>query len=296
MNLITHSLAYQQISAALASLEQDERLCDEEHFIARVKAIDFLELHDGFDGSDVETLSLNRRVSELKQQLDLVNQNLFTRVIESIRTGECSTFKGYLSDFEDQLPAETDKHYVGYNEIDSFVWGLLEVDLPPGELQELEPEMVFYQPSSTKTILKLIKVLETTDKDIFYDLGSGLGHVPILVNLLMGIRTKGVEIQEYYCRYSNECLSKLELSTVEFIHADARNAEYDDGTIFYLYTPFRGKVLRHVLGKLEEQSKQRQIRVCTYGPCTAEVAEVNWLELIYQAGKQEGALAIFRSC
>jgi hypothetical protein len=36
-------------------------------------------------------------------------------------------------------------------------------------------------------------------------------------------------------------------------------------------------MLRQVLMKLKEESAMRQIKVITYGPCTAEVAQENWL-------------------
>jgi hypothetical protein len=90
-------------------------------------------------------------------------------------------------------------------------------------------------------------------------------------------------------------LNKLGLPYVEFIHADARQADYDDGTMFYLYTPFRGEMLRQVLRRLEAQAERRRIRVCTYGPCTLQAGEQNWLKPIYQAGQSEGSLGIFGS-
>ena len=88
---------------------------------------------------------------------------------------------------------------------------------------------------------------------------------------------------------------KFTLSNVEFIHADARDADYADGTIFYLYTPFQGEMLRQVLGKLEAQAERRHIKVCTYGPCTLQVSKQNWLQSIYRAGRREGSLGIFGS-
>ena len=291
MDYETNSNTYQRISAALDSLEQDELLCNEDNFVARIKALDFLELQ--MIGG-IEPVN-SQRAHRLKQKLDNANERLFARLLASIRANDRVTLKQYLRRYEQQVSTRIDEQYVGYDEIDMLVWGLLEVDLIPEEPEVLEPDMVFYQPSSTRTILKLINELETTVDDIFYDLGSGLGHVPIMVNLLTDVRTKGVEIQEFYCRYSNKCLGKLGLSTVEFMNADARDVEYDDGTIFYMYTPFRGKVLQQVLVKLEEQSKRRHIRVCTVGPCTAEVGDHTWLHSIYLTGKNEGALGIFSS-
>jgi hypothetical protein len=38
-----------------------------------------------------------------------------------------------------------------------------------------------------------------TQADVFFDLGSGLGQVPILVNLLSGAAAKGMEFEPVYC-------------------------------------------------------------------------------------------------
>ncbi len=62
-----------------------------------------------------------------------------------------------------------------------------------------------------------------------------------------------------------------------FINGDARDVDYADGTVFYLYTPFKGSVLQTVLERLRAESQRRRIRVCTYGPGTLEVLPQEWL-------------------
>jgi hypothetical protein len=49
--------------------------------------------------------------------------------------------------------------------------------------------------------------------------------------------------------------------------------------VFYLYTPFVGSILRAVLELLRKQALRREIRVCTFGPCTATVANEQWLKV-----------------
>src|SRR5580692_11631832 len=102
----------------------------------------------------------------------------------------------------------------------------------------------------------------------------------MLVNRLTGITTKGVEFEPAFCAYARDCAAELNLSNVTFINADARKADYSEGTIFFMYTPFTGEILQEVLALLREQSLLRKIRIITYGPCTAEVAGQNWLESI----------------
>jgi hypothetical protein len=72
---------------------------------------------------------------------------------------------------------------------------------------------------------------------------------------------------------------------VESIHADARDVDYSAGTVFFLYTPFEGGILETVLEKLRAETG-RDVRVFTYGPCTAAVAGMDWLKP--SAGKAAG--------
>lgn len=294
------STAYQKINAIIDHLEQNHVLSMLENFIERMKAIDALELqwldeieqlnNTGLSGAEMS--SLMQRTAVLKQKLDAADERFFTHLLVTIRANDRSTIREYFRKAEQQISHRTDD-YLGYDELDMLVTGLLEVASVPAEPEERHADMIFYQPTPARIILKLIDELHPSSDDIFYDLGSGLGHVPILVNLLTDIKTKGVELEGAYFQYANKCLKKLCLANVEFIHADARHVDYSDGTLFYMYTPFQGEVLRQVLMKLEAQSERRPIRVCTYGPCTLQVSKQPWLQPIYQTGNQEGRLAIF---
>jgi hypothetical protein len=289
--------AYQQLSAAIADLERDPLLCQPDNFVERIRAMDFLELQlmDDDESADDTTRMLAGRARTLKNRLDEANEALFAHLLAGIQAGDRAAFRQVMHSVKAQIPAENEDADVGYDEIDALVNGLLEVPLAPGEPGPLEPDMIYYQPTPARIVLRLLDDLCPTGADVFYDLGSGLGHVPILVNLLTDIPAKGIEIEASYYRYALERLKKLCLSQVEFVNADARRAACDDGTIFYLYTPFRGEILRQVLGKLEAVSHLRAIRLCTYGPVTAQVSRQPWLEATYQSGSDETSLGIFRS-
>jgi SAM-dependent methyltransferase len=155
--------------------------------------------------------------------------------------------------------------------------------------------MVFYQPTPARIVLELIEKADLTKEDVFYDAGSGLGQVAILVNLLSGVRTKGVELEPAYCDYARRCTRELNLSQVEFMNVDAREADYSDGTVFFMYTPFEGSLLQEVLEKLKGESCKRMIWVYTYGPCTLQVARQSWLERVDRNGDCMHKLAMFRS-
>ncbi len=137
--------------------------------------------------------------------------------------------------------------------------------------------MVFYQKTPARIILNHINKSEFKSKDVFFDLGSGLGQVVVLVNLLTGIKSIGVEYEPDFCRYARSRAEVLNLPDVEFINEDARYADYSSGTVFFLYTPFEGKILDDVLQKLKKESKNRKIKILTYGSCTPVVANQLWL-------------------
>jgi hypothetical protein len=116
-----------------------------------------------------------------------------------------------------------------------------------------------------------------TKTDVFYDLGSGLGQVPILVHLLSGVTAKGVEFEPAYVQYSERIAADLHIPGLTFMNDDVRAADLSDGTVFFLYTPFTGRMLEEVLEKLRKVAERNPIRVFTYGPCTLEVSRARWL-------------------
>jgi len=78
-----------------------------------------------------------------------------------------------------------------------------------------------------------------------------------------------------------------------FLQQDARVADLSDGTVFYLYTPFTGTILRSVLDALRQEAANREILVCTFGPCTPIVAKEPWLAAVDPI--EVNRIAIFRS-
>jgi SAM-dependent methyltransferase len=155
--------------------------------------------------------------------------------------------------------------------------------------------MWFYQPTPARIVLELAEKADFQPHDVFYDIGSGLGQVAILVHLLSQVWAKGVEFEPAYCDYARRCARELNLSQVAFINADARAADYSDGTAFFLYTPFEGKMLERVLEKIKDESVGRDIRLYTYGPCTLQVARQGRLERLDQNGSEVYRLAIFKN-
>lgn len=83
-----------------------------------------------------------------------------------------------------------------------------------------------------------------------------------------------------YVEYAGKSARSLNLKNMRFVQGDARAADLSDGTVFYLYTPFTSAILRDALNLLRDEVVTREIRICTFGPCTPAVAEEQWLRVI----------------
>lgn len=290
----------QEIEATFDTIQQDASLYVEANFPQRVDALELLEDHilDRIESllsanSRYKTLlDLQQRTESLKNTLKAVNEGFFTRLRKDIITGRYNRaeLKGQLGVYA----TNNNPAYLSYDALDILVCGLLQIDSVPEETRERGPEMVPYQPTPARIILELVEHGNIKEHDVLCDLGSGLGRVPILVNLLTGIRTRGIECEPAYCHYARQRAKCLHLPNVEFINADARMADYGDGTLFYLYTPFMGYILQDVLAKLAWEARKRPIHVFTYGPCTQQVAKQRWLWSTRYSGA-EYELAMFRS-
>jgi SAM-dependent methyltransferase len=158
---------------------------------------------------------------------------------------------------------------------DAWTDELLGFDGVPRDIADLPRGAVPYLPCGVDEILAVVREAPVGPDDELVDLGSGLGRVAILVHLLAGARTCGVELQEPLVRAARDRCAALGLTEVSFVHADAAEAELD-GSIFFLYAPFNGQLLAAVLRRVEEVARRRRVVVCAVG---LELAEVDWLRL-----------------
>lgn len=183
----------------------------------------------------------------------------------------------------------------GYDELDVLVNRLTGGRRMAIPVRELEPEMVEYYKTPARVVLELAARVPWREGDVFVDLGAGLGQVVLLVHLLTGVPARGVEIEPAYWAYARDSAAKLNLADVSFLHADARDADLSEGTVFFMFTPFKGGLLREVLAALRREATQRKITLITYGPCTAEVAGEDWLKPEREMGRGNYSLTVLHS-
>ncbi len=122
-----------------------------------------------------------------------------------------------------------------------------------------------YMPSAIAPVVRAVLDVPITRDDVFVDLGAGLGKAAMAVHLLTGARARGVELQPALVAAANARARELALDGVEFVQADALEADLDDATVVFLYLPFTGDVLAGVLRRLEAVARRRQLVICTLG-------------------------------
>ncbi|QIX62689.1 class I SAM-dependent methyltransferase [Hymenobacter sp. BT18] len=289
-----------EIAAALEALEANPALTHKSSFSSRAEAQDELEIRvlDRLAdlravGATADIRRLKSRAKALQARFWALDQEIFATLRATIRAGsyfpaslraQLLTLAGNIS--QDGAPA------THYDSLDVLTNGLFPVPAQLPAPEERDPEMVYYQKTPARIILELAAKL--TPKDVLYDLGSGLGQVPLLVQLLSGATARGIEIEPTYCRHAQACAHDLNLPQVQFQCADVRTADYADATAFYLFTPFTGHIMQQVLAQLQALARQRPLRLFSYGPSTEALRQQAWLQRL-DLGTHLYQLAEFQS-
>ena len=114
-------------------------------------------------------------------------------------------------------------------------------------------------------VVRAVLDVPVTARDVFVDLGAGLGKAVMAVHLLTGARARGVEVQSTLVSEARARAEELGLDGVEFHLSDAVAAGLDDATVVFLYLPFTGATLQRVLQRLEAVARRRQLVICALG-------------------------------
>lgn len=297
--------AIDAVSSDLQRLERNATLYLDKNFHARMEALDTIELDvcehieqiARADGEMEKLQALRRRASALRHSLEQANLHLFEKLRVQIRSGNYTgeELGRQLRAYAEYGSGDGQAEGIGYDSLDALISGLVLLSPAPLETRGRAPDMVYYQPTPARITLQLVSQARFSTRDVFYDLGSGLGQVVILVHLLTGVQVRGVEYEPAYCVYSRRCASDLGLTRVEFITGDAREVDLSEGTVFYMYTPFEGEMLEIVLRRLRRVSASKAIRLLTYGPCTATVMTQDWLRCKDGSLPDPNRLAMFHS-
>jgi hypothetical protein len=269
----------QQIDQVLADAE---RASVRGRFGARVAAAEAVEIHAlgrleslARLGGDAATLALPRaRAEAVLARLQASQARSLGRLRARVQAGRY-TPAGLLRALSRHGGAAGAPG--AFDGMDLLLQGLLLHREPAEPRLALVADMVPYQPTPARAILDLVRQAAVGPEDFLIDLGSGLGLVAMLTALLSGARARGIELEPAYVDYARACATSLNLTGVDFIQADARVAPLDHGTVYYLFTPFRGLILERVLGRLRLEAARRPIKIGAYGPCVEMVSKQAWL-------------------
>ena len=291
----------QELQVELTAFLNDSTLLAEHKLQQRAEALDFLTfLQDVLRMERRPTPAirhLQQQALHLQSQLETVNAHLFEQLCMAIQSGTLrgNALRGYVDQFTDYRLQKSDGVYMSYDGLDVLVDGLFQLKRAPAATIPPTVEMVHCEETPARVLLDLIDHTPLTQTDVFYDLGSGLGQVVMLVHLLTGVKAKGVEVEPVFCAFAQAQATRLGLPEVTFINTDARMADYSDGTLFFMFTPFRGQLLQNVLERLHQVAHHHPIRLCTFGSCTPRVADQSWLRPVTPDARHEYKLAIFES-
>jgi len=296
----------QQLQRAFAAIEARASSGSNATFAARAAALERLDVHvldrlrhvEEVAGLPAPLQALRARAVALREGLEASSERVARRLRRRIASGRYSP-AGLRRAFHRTAGAVEDPaSRGGYDTLDLLVGRLLDAGIPPEEPGARAPERIDYQPTPARAVLSLIDRAHLGPDDVVYDLGSGLGQVVILVALLTRARAAGIELERAYCEYARRSARALNVPDVEFVQADAANAHdasLASGTVYFMYTPFRGAPLRKVMERLRVEAAERPIRICTVGPCTADVASATWLAPAGPRQHGEHEVAVFRS-
>lgn len=278
-----------ELEVIIKDIENNFLLFEEKNFLNRIETIDFLtfqiigelKMLQAENSYREKCIQLTYRIEKIIAILEKINDKIFSELLENIRKEKIigKEFNNLVEEYFDfDLYRSEYRETIGYDALDVFFDRLFPQQVMPDQTKNLEQGMVDYQKTPARIIFEFIDKIDFQKDDVFFDLGSGLGQVAILVNLLCGIKTKGVEIEPAFCDYARQSAAAFNLRDIIFINADARNVDYSEGTIFFMFTPFKDQMLENVLDILHKQSKHRKIKIITYGPCSTYVASQSWLK------------------
>ncbi len=289
-----------KIYADLTALLDDRSLFDETNLLARNEAIQFIKYAGdviSIPGYAVELNLQYQQALTLRDELAATNEALFQQVRGDLQNGEYSpeSLRATFNKFTNYVPGGSGQPDFEYDGLDILLEEVIFLKKAPNESRKRAPGMIRYEATPARMILALIDGLRFTPDDVFFDLGSGLGLVVMLVNLLTSNRSIGIEYDPVYCEYAQSCADALNLKEITFIQSDVRKADLNTGNIFYLFTPFVNEIFDSVLERLRYTAIRKQIYICSYGTITFDLVKLPWLQIRDPAMEHDFKLAFFTS-
>ncbi len=142
---------------------------------------------------------------------------------------------------------------------------------------DYEREMIQYVATSADQFAATIMTLPLTQHDLFVDLGSGLGRLPILASLLTGAEAVGIEYQRCFCDAAHEYAENLHLNQVSFINDDFRNVDLAGASVVFAFDPCVGAMRNSLIEKLRKQARHKPLTVLALGQIGELLSNQSWI-------------------
>ncbi|HEX3486191.1 MAG TPA: class I SAM-dependent methyltransferase [Micropepsaceae bacterium] len=133
-----------------------------------------------------------------------------------------------------------------------------------------------------RVIFRYARLLNLMPYDVIYDIGCGTGR-PLCVFARYHLRhCIGIEFNSVAAEIAKQNAARLvgKRSAITIVQDDAANANYEEGTVFWLYHPFGQPTLAAVLKRIHESvlATPRPVRFCYVNPqCEEAFSACGWL-------------------
>jgi hypothetical protein len=218
----------------------------------------------GEDGPELSLAqALHRRLSEREAEI-------FGPVRDALRSGAYGP-QQFREDLARLSPEEQD----------AFAERLLDLHDPPVPEKRSD---ALHAPHGLSPLADVLDAAGHVDAgDVVYDLGAGSGKVCLLLRFLTGARVVGVEYDGVLVREAERVRDALGLQAT-FLEADVREVTCEDATVFFMYEPFRGEILRGALAMIRTVASRHPVRLIARFKTYDALAEVEGLRPLVPPG------------
>jgi SAM-dependent methyltransferase len=146
---------------------------------------------------------------------------------------------------------------------------------------------IIYQAGNYWNIRRIIGVLDVSADDVFYDIGCGKGRCLCMLARLPIRRVVGIELDPVLVSAARKNAERLRRrrAPIEVRCQDAATADYSEGTIYFLYSPFGPATMRDVLNGIQKSLvvQPRKITIIYYNAMFGDVLlTCGWLDPVHE--------------
>ena len=111
---------------------------------------------------------------------------------------------------------------------------------------------------------RIVRLVSPCPEDVFFDVGCGKGRALALFSRCPIKKCVGIEIDPALGEVARRNAAALRgrLAPIEIRVQNATEADYDSGTVFFLFNPFGAATLAAVLARIQESLVKLPRRIC----------------------------------